>query len=461
MVMSCDEHVPSAMYIVVSREAALFTPTVSYDSAKIHWFKMASKKASAAWSVFRKNYGGLTSGLQSHLSILVAHLYSNHLVSPDSKNKILDINSVASTIDRCTLLLNDVEDRIRRDHSSLEKFCEVLCHQDIDLAYLGEPMRRDFQQLCETSPKPTFHGSYSSIATTKSTEPVSESQSATAMNGYTPSVQPSRLLETDLHASTSDTEKPQTFVKSFATPQQAQEDSTDSACGDTLQVVPVKESSYSGRMNAVPIFDDLVSAGAKCSAQDPQEKRLYEDMVSTSYKALQECENCTRIRAECERKINKMKKYYENCSAKAASTKFELEVDKKSLSRVLEIQMEEKWKQLEESKERSANLQCQVDELQDRILELQTTKDEHKERISSKERELYKIKQLAKECPIYSDEKKLESFKRKKKKCDKIQSLMEQFFASLDPRTKSKLKEAVHAEFTHLNSLGRRRSISF
>lgn len=58
--------------------------------------------------------------------------------------------------------------------------CEVLCHQNVGLAHLCEPLRDDFKQLCQgnsSTMKPTFHGSYNAPGdkTGMFTEPTSES----------------------------------------------------------------------------------------------------------------------------------------------------------------------------------------------------------------------------------------------------------------------------------------------
>lgn len=116
---------------------------------------MADRSAEdIACFVFQKFYKNLSSGLQVHLPTIVAHLYSKGLVSADNRDKAYDNSTPQS--EKCMHLLKDVEDRIRRNHFVLESFCEVLCCQEVGLSDLGDPMLRDFQQLC---PNPIVHGS--------------------------------------------------------------------------------------------------------------------------------------------------------------------------------------------------------------------------------------------------------------------------------------------------------------
>ena len=85
---------------------------------------MVDRKAEeVARFVFRKHFKDLTSGLQAHLPMIAAHLYSEGLVSVDNKDRVLD-NSTSQP-EKCMCLLKDVEDRLKRDSSVLEKFCGV------------------------------------------------------------------------------------------------------------------------------------------------------------------------------------------------------------------------------------------------------------------------------------------------------------------------------------------------
>ena len=115
---------------------------------------MATKSTpEIARGLFQKYYDDLICGLQAHLLMVTVHLYSKRLISMDSKDIVLDHG--ISQLEKCMHLLKDVEDRIKRDFSAFEKFCEVLCSQDIDLSDLGAPMLDEFQQLC---PHPTSCG---------------------------------------------------------------------------------------------------------------------------------------------------------------------------------------------------------------------------------------------------------------------------------------------------------------
>lgn len=155
--------------------------TLSYCNI-IEKFRMADSRAiltQKVCSVFQKHFANLNSGLKDHLPVLVSQLYSRELVSLDIVGKITDTaNGIDLTV-KCMCVLKEVQERIKNDYLTLEKFCEVLCHQNVGLAHLGEPLRDDFQQLCQGdhSVKPTFHGSYNALSdkTSMFTEPTSES----------------------------------------------------------------------------------------------------------------------------------------------------------------------------------------------------------------------------------------------------------------------------------------------
>lgn len=425
--------------------------------------------------VFRKYYKDLSTGLQNHLPTLVTHVYSVSLVSKDNRNKILDQYSNTSQLDRCMWLLNDVEDRIERDHSALNKFCEALCSQEVGLSDLGEQLRYDFQQLCNTSANPTFHGSYMYNSLAKSTEPVVDS--ATTDEG-THKTQPSRLVKYDIQFGGSVLDRTSSCVQSFATPQQVQvqDDGTDGGYGKLEQVVPaIKESSRPERAKTVSPYVDLVDASAGHSVRDQEfeEKRLYSDMLSSWYRVTRKCENCAKIQAEYESKLEKMKEYYDKClkgdDTKVASVRCvkKLEEDKRHLIRAMDLQSEEKLKQLKEKEQEIEQLQCQVGKQKRELIEIQELLECKRKELeglktdmSLKEKKLYDVNQSAKRCPVYGNKKKRASFERKKKLCDEIQSLATLFFVSQDPHEKSKLKEKVQAILTHFTSFERRKSFS-
>ena len=417
-------------------------------------------KKEVASDIFRKHYNNLSVGLQDHLPTLVSNLYSESLVSVDIRNRILD-NST-SQLEKSMGLLRDVEDRIKSDHTALEKFCEVLCCQDVGLSHLGEPMRLDFQQLCQTSAKSTFHGSYGSSAGSASASvvPTAESQPDNRNEGAS-KAPPSRLVQYDLG---SGLEQPldTSYVKSFPTPQHDQYSVT---YGDSEQVVPINESLRPVRANTVsPSCDLSMSHFASKSAsrnRDVKEKLLLSDMVLSWDRMSRKCEKCENIQLEYDSKLEKVKQYYEeqlqkSSTDKKSETAFQvkkLEEDKQHLLRTIDIQTEEKVKRFKEN-------EVEIQRLQECLSLKIKEQEELKRDISENKRELHKMKQLARQCPIYNSKTRREYFERKKTLCTDIQSLVVHFFTTQNPDEKGELRKKIQDKLAHFTPLKRRRSFS-
>ena len=418
--------------------------------------------------VFKKHYNNLSCGLQDHLPALGSNLYSFDLISVDTRNR-----SVENTnqLVRCMCLLNDVEERIKRDHSAFEKFCGVLCSQGVGLAHLGEPMLCDYQQLCEKSPKPTLPGSCSSqqdnYDTVSSVEPSAESQ-AEAIDQDTPVAQPSR--------STYDpriyTRAP-LFVKSFETPQQALSSAGDDA-GE--QVVPVKETS-GGKSDCslTPLDLSVDRFAAKCSdrALQQEERRLVGDM-KISWDKVVKCENCTTTQSEYSRKLEDVKQYYdkqlEDGKAKLVSAQEEvkeLTTNNQCLLGTIDIQSKDKCTKLKETKAEIEQLKHDVEQLKRVLNEKEKLLDQKimeearlRSAIGSNEKELHILKQYAQCCPIFGNERRMKNFEQKKALCTQMQSLVVQFFSSQNPDEKSKLQDEIQAKLSRFTFLERHRSYS-
>ena len=449
---------------------------------------MAGKSAQEiACFLFQKHYKNLSSGLQAHLPMVVAHLYSENLVSADNRDKTLD--NTTSQLEKCMCLLKDVEDRIRRDYSVFEKFCAVLCSQEVSLSHLGDPMLHDFQQLC---PKPTIHGSYNIIneSSSKFTKPAPESQIDATDEG-TSNVQPSR---SDKYSASDDSGgKIASYVMSFGTPQQVLDTDNDSYMySGHEQVVPEKESGRPKRANTVapyvgPFDIDHFSVKHSAQDQDSEEKMLVSDLVLSWDRVKLKCANCASIQAEYEKKLQDIMKFYDkrlkSSVTKSASfrhvkrleeEKQRLEDDKQHLVKAMQIQSVQSEKdhrqleeQLEENEKEIEQLQLQVEKQMSELMGMQRLLEEKrkeqkelKSTLSSKERELHEIAQSARHCPVYSTKKRREHFERKKELCEEIQSLVVKFFATSNVDGKSKLHNEIQAKFSHFTSLKRRRSFS-
>ena len=439
------------------------------------FFKMAdsSFKENACF-VFQKYYKGLSTGLAPHLPVLAAHLYSSLLITCDNRNRILDINGT-SQLERCMCLLNDVEERIKRDHTPFEKFCQVLCSQEVGLSDLGDPMLRDFQQLCEKSRKPMFHGSYVNQQIgnnmSKSAEPTSESQSE-AIDEGTPLARSSR--STFIPATYSSSPP---LVKSFGTPQQALSSGSDDT-GE--QVVPVKESTLQCGTTGCPLTQLDLNAGVGCysarrlnKAKEQEEKRLVSD-AQVLWDTVKDCENCAETQEKYSRILEDMKKYYEkqleDGAAELARVKLsekKLLKQKEHLLETVDIQSEDKMKRLKETENEIIQLSAEVDrqrrELQAKERQLNEKIKEQemlRSTMSSKEKKLHEMCRDAKCCPIYSDGRKLDVFRKRAEMCTQIQSLVVRFFSSRDPGEKSNLRDEIQTKLSRFSFLRKRRSFS-
>ena len=436
---------------------------------------MDSKSAEdIACFVFQKFYKNLSSGLQVHLPMIAAHLYSKGLVSADNRDKTSD-NSTSQS-EKCMCLLKDVEDRIRRNYYVLESFCEVLCCQEIGLSDLGDPMLRDFQQLCPNPP--AIHFSNHTL-NEKFSEPASESQTDATDEG-TLNVQSSR---SDIHVcSVGDGggEKAASYFTSFTskTPQQPLDRDYDVY---VEQVVPEKESGRPERAKTVAPYVGLFDAdhfGVRRSirGQDSEEDRLVSDLVLSWDRVKLKCENCASIQAEYDKKLQGVMEFYDkrlkSKVTKSASFRHvkQLKEDKQHLLRTIQIQSiqsEEDRRQLEENEMKIEELELLAEKQMKELMETQRfleSKKKEQERLkstlSSKERELHEISQSAKHCPVYGDRKRRKHFVQKRELCEEIQSLVAKFFATCNLGEKGKLHDEIQAKFAHFSSLKRCKSLS-
>lgn len=107
-------------------------------------------KASISHHVFKKHYSSLGQALGTSVSIVASHLYSSNLISPGTKGKVTADGST-TPFDKSLAILDDVEGRIDSNEQVFEKFLNVLCCDQVDLGHVAEPMRLEYQQLCESS----------------------------------------------------------------------------------------------------------------------------------------------------------------------------------------------------------------------------------------------------------------------------------------------------------------------
>ncbi len=464
------------MWVLPCIHVIRYTKTVTQHKIvqEFQAFKMAGRSAeSIACFVYQKFYKDLSSGLQVHLPTITAHLYSKELVSADSRDKISDNGTSQS--EKCMYLLKDVEDRIRRNYFVLETFCEILCCQEIGLSDLGDPMLRDFQQLC---PNPSVCGSNRTL-NEKFPEPASESQTDAADEG-TPNVQSSRSNECNVGESDGSGEKVASYVTSFPSKPPQQPLGRDYEAY-VEQVVPERESGRPERAKTVAPYVGLFDTdhfGIRHSnrEQDSEEDKLVSDLMLSWDRVKLKCENCASIQAEYEKKLQDAKEFYDK-HLKATVTKSasfrqvkRLEKDKEHLLRTIQmqgVQSEEDRRQLEENEMKIEELELQVEQQMSELMEtqrlLETKKKEQeklKSALSSKERELHEMSQSAQHCPVYGDRKRRKHFKQKRVLCEDIQSLVEKFFATCNISEKGKLHDEIQAKFAHFTSLKRRKSLS-
>ena len=109
-----------------------------------------SSKATKAHHVFKKHYSNLGNSLGTNLSVVVSQLYSSNLISSATKDKVTS-DAATPTFDKSLTLLNEVEGRVKSNEQAFEDFLNVLCCDEIDLARIAEPMRLEYQRLCEES----------------------------------------------------------------------------------------------------------------------------------------------------------------------------------------------------------------------------------------------------------------------------------------------------------------------
>lgn len=458
---------------------------------------MAESFKEEASSIFRKNYANLTTGIQNDLPVLVPELYSSLLVTASVRNKVLDTSNSTDSQVKCIDLINCVEERISRNHSDFETFCNVLCK--VGLEHLGEPMRSDFQQLCNST-KQTFHGNYTAPpdSTSEFPEPTSESHVDVAIHD-TPEAQTERLVKYDLGSSVNNSS---TFVKTFDASQPPVGDCGEGTYGELIaeQVVSVEESSSPGRTKIGSLNLDY-SAGRfstqrSFQEQDFEEKCLIGDVKVTFDRiahrcaSVQVCGNCESIQAEYESKLEGLREFYDkqlkDSTAESASSQQKLVEDKHCLVRALDIQMEEKQKKEEEIEQLKSQARKQEDcmrkkenelefaillkeremkQLKLQVRELQTNskkeQDKLKSAISSKEKELHDLNQMASHCPFYGNKIRQANFQRKKDLCSEVQSLVKQFSMSQSPNERRKLHGRIQRKLTHITPpLERCRSFS-
>ena len=437
---------------------------------------MAGRSAQeVACFVFQKHYRDLSSGLLVHLPMIASNLWSEELISVDIKDKVLDNGT--SQPEKCMCLLKDVEDRIKRDSSVFEKFCGVLCSQEVGLSHLGDPMLRKFQELF---PKPIIQGSYNTLSETLSrfSGPASESQIDITEEGMS-NMQPSRSDKYSTGDGDGDGDGSGERAASIPAPFKATQQPLETD-GDLYveQVVPEKESGRPERAKTVApyvgLFDtDRFGVGYSIQGRDSEEERLVSDLVLSWDRVKLKCENCARIQAKYEKKLEDVKEFYDkrlkSNVTKSASFR-QLKEDKQHLLRTIQIQSmqsEEDRRKLEENEMKIEELEFlvekQMSELMETQLLLESKKKEQeklKSTLGSKERELHEIAQLAKNCPVYSNKKRQAHFARKKELCEEIQSLVAKFFAACTLDDKSKLHDEIQSKFVHFTSLKRRRSFS-
>ena len=423
-----------------------------------------SNKEIAA-DIFQKYYKNLTDGLKNHLLPLAASLFSIRLVSADTRDMMLDNNS-SCQLKKCMLLLKDVEDRLKRDHTVFEKFCDVLCSQDVDLPDLADPMRHDFQQLCQYSAKPTLHGLYSYSVTESDTssfvEPNAESQADAADKESLANPQPSRAVQYDL-GSDSENMSDSRFVHPFATPQQPR----NYEFLESEQVVPIDESHSPSRSKTLSgsVYIDFDAKHYLKRNQETREKYLISDMVVSWDKHSQECKDCASI---VQAKVENVRQYYEEqlqkeSTAKSAAVQCVKDDEEKKRQHLLEaitMQAEDKTKQLKKKEDEIEQLQCKIDNLQKELHSKLKERDKLKSAICVKEKDLHDIKELAKLCPIYSSQRRRENLEQKKAWCTDIQSLVIRFFASQNPDEKGDLQKKIRDKLSRFTPLRRRRSFS-
>ena len=436
-------------------------------------FKMAGRSAEeVACFVFQKYYKSLISGLQVHLPMIAVHLFSEGLVSADNRDKTLDNNT--SQLEKCMCLLKDVEDRIRRNHSVLDKFCEVLCSQEIGLSDLGDPMLHDFQQLC---PNPTIPGTHNTV-NERFIMPTSESQADTLDEGLS-NIQPSRSDKYGISDDAGSRERAALIRLPFKPTQDTDGDIHTYYGSELEQVVPQKESGHPAREKAVTPFVSLVDSdhcdvGHSVQDRDCEEDRLVSDLVLSWDRVKFNRENLASVKAEYQKKLQDTKEYYDTQSkrlkpsvTKSASFRHvrKLKEDQRILLRAMQIQSKEDRIQLEENELKIEELELQVEKQMSELMEsqrlLEMKKKEQKKlkvTLSSKERELHELNQSAKHCPVYRNKKRRAHFEQKKELCEEIQSLVAIFFSTCNVDKKSKLHKEIQAKFVHFTPLKRCRS---
>ena len=434
---------------------------------------MASKSAQeVARFVFQKHYKDLSSGIQVHLHMIAVNLYSNGLILVDTRDKTLDNSS--TPLEKSMCVLKDVEERMKRDSSVFEKFCEVLCSPDVGLSDLGEPMLCDYQQLC---PNPAAYGSHHTLNETSSkfTEPAAESQADVTDEG-SPILHPSR--SDGFSVGECGGEKAESYTMPFKATQDAGNDSY-TYNGGSEQVVPQKESGFPGTTDS---YASLFHFDAKYSTRDRdnEEDRLISDLILSWDKVKLKFENCASARADYETKLQRVMEFYDKRSKtnvmrygsfrQLEKEKQHLEKEKQHLLGTIDIQSKDRKRlegQLEEMEEEIEVLQRQIKqqklELSEKQMHLEKKQREHerlKSSLSSKERKLYEITQSANNCPVYSNPKRRAHFERKKVLCE-IQSLVAKFFSTYNVDDKSKLLSEIQSKFAHVTLLKRHRSSSF
>ena len=445
----------------------------------------ASRK-NIAHHVFKRHYANLGSGLQLHLPLVVSELYSSSLISPGTKDKVLS-DAPTPSHSRALTVLNDVEGRLKTDCVIFEKFLDILCHQNVGLSHLAEPMRLDYQRLCE--------GSSHLDSTDESNEGhKSESCLAGAVDeSFAPGMSlsdPVRRME-DLHLYHDETPKE-------ARPKDLQfmkfpELVEDQELGKVTQEVTsskafscvdqgLKHAPLTLQRKAVPCLIDTPN-------QDPHEVELLGEAmgaVQRFFISVQESrdQKVEKTRKECEEKMSAVKVYYEvQCDSlktemEHADKAHEVEVthlkhkydrDTESLMNTVQLfttrsviqeqKLAELSKELSDIHEQFSLKSQEVDQLRVALAEREAELNDIKKIMDTKEYELKQMKSDVKpSLKSYTVMRKME-LQTKVSALEEIQGLVSQC-SKCHPDNLGKLKRDLAKKIERLTAVKRRRSLS-
>ena len=189
-------------------------------------------------------------------------------------------------------------------------------------------------------------------------------------------------------------------------------------------------------------------------------------MIVSWDRVRRKCENCTRIQAEYEKKLQDAKEFYDKrlkaSVARSANSRHmkRLEEDNQILLRAMQLQSVQSVddrKQLEGQLEENEK---EIEQLQLELVGLQMRLESKKKKQDELKSDLHKITQLAEHCPVYNSKERRAHFERKRVLCE-IQSLVVKFFTTCNLDEKNKLHDEIRAKFSpHFTSIKRRKSFS-